>query len=327
MSALVPVPPAPPERPDAHPAAVYLARLDARTSRPTMREALDQAAGVLSDGRHTAESLPWPAVGYQHVQALRAALLERGKAPATVNKTLCAVRGVLKEAWRLGQLDAEAYQRAADVGGVSGQTLPRGRALAGGELAALARDCAEDPAPSGALDAALLAVLYGAGLRRAEAVALELADYDADTGALTVRRGKGRKARIAYAANGARRALADWLAVRGAAPGALFCPVDRHGRVALRPMSAQAVLMRLRRRAARAGVARFSPHDLRRTFIGDLLDAGADISAVQQLAGHANVATTLRYDRRPEAAKLKAAGLVHLPYAGRTRPRRPRAGQ
>jgi hypothetical protein len=62
-----------------------------------MREALDQAARALSGGRHTAETLPWPEVRYQHVAAVRAALLERGKAPATVNTTLCAVRGVLKE--------------------------------------------------------------------------------------------------------------------------------------------------------------------------------------------------------------------------------------
>ena len=158
-----------------------------------------------------------------------------------------------------------------------------------------------------------MGVLYAAGLRRAEVVALEVSDYDPETGALIVR-GKGNKERIAYIDNGAANAVREWMALRGDAPGPLFCPVTQTGEVVIRLMTDQAVYGILQTRADKANVRAFSPHDLRRSCVSDLLDAGVDISVVQRFVGHANVTTTARYDRRGEQAKKKAAKSLQVPF-------------
>lgn len=297
---------------DRNPALVYRARLSPG-SRATMMGALAKIAATLASRPLPPEALDWSALRYQHTAAIRSRLAER-YAPATVNKMLAALRGVLREAWRLGQMPAEDYQRAVDLESVRGSTVLRGRMLSPGELKALVDDCRADVGPAGARDAALLAVLYVAGLRRAEAVALDVADLDTKTGELLVRSGKGRKARTTYATNGGMEALRAWIAVRDSAPGALFYRVRRGGHIVRERMTPQAVLDIVRRRAEGASVKRFSPHDLRRTFISELLDAGADLSTARALAGHANVQTTARYDRREERSKKKAAEMLHFPY-------------
>jgi site-specific recombinase XerD len=301
--------------PDRHPAAVYLARLSPG-SRRTMRHALDVVAVMLTSGMGDAMSVDWPAVRYQHAQAVRTRLAEE-YAPATANKVLSALRGVLRETWRLGLVGSDDFHRAVDLEPVKGETVPAGRSLAPGEMRALLATCSADVTPAGPRDAALLALLYGAGLRRSEAVALDLADCDPESGAVTVRRGKGNKGRVVYAVRGAADALSDWLDVRGTGPGPLFHPVNKGGRVDDGRMSGQAVMGIVARRAKQSGVAHVRPHDFRRSFVGDLLDAGADIATVQRLMGHAQIQTTAKYDRRGEATKRKAAGLLHVPYVRR----------
>ena len=143
---------------------------------------------------------------------------------------------------------------------------------------------------------------------------LDVADFDAETGAVTIRAGKGRKDRVAYASNGSLAALQAWLGIRGVDAGPLFIPVLKGGRLAARRLVPHAIYKTTLKRAHQAGVKAFSPHDLRRSFVSDLLDAGADIATVQGLAGHAGIATTVKYDRRGEATKGRAVELLHVPF-------------
>lgn len=278
-----------------------------------MTTALDTIAEIAT-GTADATCLPWHELRYQHTQAIRSALIDRYK-PSTANKHLSALRGVLKEAWRLGIMNGDDYHRAVDLDVVRGQTLPAGRELSKREIASLFEVCADDPKPSGPRDAALLAILYGGGLRRSEVVALDVGDYNRDNGALTVRSGKGNKDRVCYATDGAKAAIEAWLSARGTEPGPLLCPVNKGGLITMRRLSDQSVLGVVRKRANQAGVSSFSPHDMRRTNVSHLLDSGADLATVQKLAGHASVSTTARYDRRGEVAKKKAAQLLHVPYS------------
>jgi integrase len=219
---------------------------------------------------------------------------------------------VLKVAFKLGLMSSDQMIRARSVERVGGSRVEKGRALSKGELVALFEAC-NPRTPAGARNAALLGLGYGAGLRRAEIVGLDLGDFDRVTGALVVR-GKGNKERRTYLGRGAREALDAWLTVRGDEPGPLFFPVTKGGDIERRRMTDAAVAELVVRLAKRSKIAEFSPHDMRRTFIGDMLDAGADIATVQKLAGHASPTTTSKYDRRGERAKQKAAELLHVPF-------------
>ena len=305
-----------------NPALVYLARLTSPKSRRTMRGHLDRIAGLLTGGASDAESLPWGQLRYQHTAAVRARLAE-AYAPSTANCALAAMRGVLKEAWQLGQMAAEECQRACTIKAVKAETLPAGRALTHGELGKLMgknapeldadlsteKSANKSNSPIDVRDRALLAVLYGCGLRRAEVVSLDLADCR--EGELRVM-GKGRKERTAYVPTGLLPLLDAWVGTRGSEAGPLFCPVRKGGAVELRRMSDQAVYDIYTRRVREAGLVKSSPHDLRRTFVTALLEAGEDLAVVQKMAGHAGIATTARYDRRGEDAKKRAAERLGL---------------
>lgn len=298
-----------------HPAALYLSLLSPG-SRPTMRQSLDTIASLLTNGQCDAMTLNWAALTYQHTAAVQGALLAK-REPATVRKMMCALRRVLKEAVRLDLMDAYAYAKAIDLPQIRSNPDLRGRALSEDEIAALLSACHDDPTPAGIRDAALIAILR-VGLRRAEVVKLELKDFKASVAELKVRGGKGGKNRTVYLPGDAISLVEDWLKVRGRSPGALLCPSWKRGRIQIRPLTPQAVLMILRKRAVEAQVDSFSPHDFRRTFCSDLLDAGVDIVTVAALAGHSSPEVVAKYDRRGEETKRKAVEKLSIPSLHRS---------
>lgn len=297
---------------DQCPGAVYLAQLKQSSRRP-QKQALDLIASLLTGSTTDCLTLNWSAIRYQHTAAVRGRLLDK-YAPATANRILSALRGVLEQTWLLGQMSAEDYHRAARLSPVIGETLPAGRELLAEEIAALIQNCIEDESPIGIRDSAIISILFGAGLRREEITKLDLDDYNPEDANLVIR-GKRSKQRFTYLGDGALAALMNWLDLRGEYAGPLFVPAKsnatlRHGC----RLSPQSIYYLLKIRAQRAGVKPFSPHDLRRTFISRLLDAAVDIAIVAKMAGHSNIQTTARYDRRPEETKKRAAQLLQIPY-------------
>ncbi|HSN68121.1 MAG TPA: site-specific integrase [Thermoanaerobaculia bacterium] len=274
------------------PMALYLLSLQSKESRRTQRSALKYVAAMLG-----VERIPWEAVTYAHALAVRDRLGET-LAPATAQRYFAAFRGVLREAWRSRLLDDEEWRRIDDISAPKGSSPDTGRSLSGPEIRRLLAACPNTY--EGRRDAALVALSVFAGLRRFEVAGLDLADFNEDTGELHIR-GKGRKERTVRLATLARGIVVDWLVLRGGNPGPLL-----YSRTKGSPIGYSTVDAILKRIAARAKVDHFTPHDFRRTFVTRILEMTGDLAIAQKAAGHAQPATTVRYDKRKAEAAMAA---------------------
>jgi site-specific recombinase XerD len=212
----------------------------------------------------------------------------------------------------MGFMQYDDLAKATDLGSVLGESEPSGRALNTVEIQKVFEACHRDTSPAGIRDGAIVGLLCGLGLRRSEVVSLDLSDYDKSQGIIAIH-GKGNKPRLGYAMGQVRELLDAWLQLRGGWEGPMFSPINKGGGMAQSRFTPQGLALVVKKRAGEAGADTFSCHDLRRTFITDLISAGADLSVVQKLAGHRNISTTLIYDRRGEDAKVKAARLIAMP--------------
>ncbi|MFK4088783.1 hypothetical protein ACI2LF_32005 [Kribbella sp. NPDC020789] len=298
------------------PVAVYLGSLGSAESWRTMTGSLGRLASLLTGRPVTAAtSVLWHLLRLEYTTAIRAQLLA-AYAPSTSRKMLSALSGVLKQCWRLKLMERDDYDRTVDWGSVDGSALTgadAGRHVDAGELRSLVASCAADPRATGARDAAALAILFGACLRRANAPRSDLDDYRQASGELEID-GKGDRVRLSYCGTGVRAAVEYWIVVRGDGPGPLLLAVNKGGRVdptrgrisasACTGSSSAARPWPASRSSARTTAAAPSP---------------ANCSPLAPTwppsnMGHARASTTTIYDRRPAAAKARAASLIHVPY-------------
>lgn len=311
--------------PDPCPVTTYIESLDSAESRRTMRERLVHIAALMiptaeGEAPPPPEQLAWWKLRFDHTQKIRTALREQTRpdgdpwSPAYVNQHIVALRCTLRFCRRHGLMSADDHEAAADIEPVKGHREPTGRAVGGDEFTKLLRAClADDDNPAaGVRDAAMFAVMHATGIRRSEVVGLRRSHYDAALRTLLIV-GKGNKERTVYLHARAAEWLNAWLALVPPGAGPLFRPVHWSGAIQNRPLKRSSINYRLEVRCAQARVAVFTPHDLRRTFISNFLAIGGDLPLAQRQAGHANVATTARYDRRDDTALQETVEMLPLP--------------
>jgi len=300
------------------PYRVYLEHFDSMESRLTMAACLDRIARLIllpSDAAVGLDDLPhysgagraWWLLSRDDAMEIRARLTDTtgaygapvpdGYSPAYINKHLSALRGVIKECWNEDLVSTDTYMKIKEIPNVKGSGGEAGRSIEPREMAALLAACAEAPNEATRLrDTAIILVLQSTGMRRAELASALIERYDRRERHLQIT-GKGRKKRKVWIHKRAVPALEEWLSKLGRT-GPMFPAINRYGKIQQRAIGPGAVNDIVERYRVRAKLAPMSPHDFRRTAIGDLYDAKGDSQQVSKVAGHAQSSTTDKYDRR-----------------------------
>jgi integrase/recombinase XerC len=275
--------------------AAFLAGRSPQTVRAYRQDLADFAAFVGAASAPEAAQ-QWlacgPGAANERALGYKADLLGRGLAAATVNRRLAALRSLLKLGRTLGLVGW-----SLEVEGLRSEPYRDTRGPGRDGFRRMLSILARRTDAKGLRDWALLRLLYDLGLRRKEVVGLDMEDLDLE-GATVMILGKGRtsKEKLSLPAP-TRRALWDWLQVRGATPGPLFTSLDRAKKGDGR-LTGSALYQIVRRLGAAVGLKTW-PHALRHSAITDALDlTGGDVRAVQRFSRHRDLRTLLIYDDR-----------------------------
>jgi len=281
-----------------------------------MTYVLQDAADRLGMADIDIYDVPWHCVEPGHVTALVATLRADDYAPNTTSLYVNAIRGVMNEAWRQNLISHDQLLKIRSVKPVSGTRLSKGKNIRRTLIRELMEVCAADPRPQGRRDAAIIAILYGSGMRKSESVNVNLAQVDFVERSLQVL-GKGNKQLIKYAPAWAFDTLNQWLELRRSVLPAgqdddpfLFNRIRRGNHITRERITKHAIYFIAKQRGRQIGVE-IMPHDFRRSFITRVIEE-FDLSIAQKLAHHTNIATTATYDMRGDNERRRVVDRFDL---------------
>lgn len=266
-----------------------------------------------NDPKRKLDTFPWHELRTQHISELTQRLTREYK-PNTTRRMLSALNQLLPLVRK--RMPADEYQDVMEVLRKAPKRLPnddadpRGRALSDDEALLLIATAGQHSNKlKGARDAALIAVMYGAGLRRVEVSRALVTDYseDGDTKQIRVI-GKRRKVRYVPLVTAFAEHVDRWISTR-ATHEITSPPLFLH-LASGKALSTDVISDVVEAVRKRAGVAAFTPHDLRRSFGTHLLDRGVDIALVKELMGHVDIQTTTIYDKRGGDSKRRAVQVL-----------------
>jgi integrase/recombinase XerC len=261
-------------------------------------ETAAQSFVLLGNGSANALLLAW-----------KAAMLSEGKASATINRRLAAVKALVKRARMIGLTTL-----CVDVPGERRTAYRDTRGPGAAAVGAMLVELAKRSDAKGTRDQAVLSLLSDLGLRRGEVVGLDLEHVDI-TGSRLAVLGKGRRDREwVTMPEPTAAALARWLEIRGEEPGPLFGNFDRAHKGTGR-LTGAAVYNLVRKVSSRVG-SRTRPHGLRHSAVTSALDAtNGDVRAVRLYSRHSDIGIVCVYDDR----RVDLGGSVARLVAGKIR--------
>ena len=275
---------------------------DLEQSKNSVLHSLAAASSQQSYGHAIDEFIAWycsePRLSFNRTVVLRYRffLEQKNLAPSTINVRLAAVRRLAYEASDTGILSPELAAGIRRVKGAKRLGVRIGNWLTVDQSRSLLREGSADSL-RGKRDRAILALLIGCGLRRAELVGLETEDFQLreEHWVIADLIGKGKHIRTVPVPVWAKRVVDDWITAANITSGAIFRRVSRLGKIGKGSITPKAIWHIVKAAAQRVGIKSLAPHDLRRTCARLCHLAGGEIEQIQFLLGHASVETTERY--------------------------------
>jgi len=275
---------------------------DLEQSKNAVLNSLAAASSQESYGHAIEEFIGWycsePRLAFNRTVVLRYRffLEQRNLAPATINVRLAAVRRLAYEASDTGLLSPDLATGIRRVKGAKRLGVRIGNWLSVEETKALLKHSSADDLRS-KRDSAILAILVGCGLRRAELVALKVEDFQIREKHCVIADliGKGKHIRTVPVPVWVKRALDAWTETAEISAGTIFRRVNRMDKLWGDGLTPKAIWHVVKAAARRAGIKKLAPHDLRRTCARLCHLSGGELEQIQFLLGHASVQTTERY--------------------------------